>query len=84
MLSFFLPLLPYEDECEQDDVRSKGNGPRNLQTHIAGFPEEAASSLAVRFSDCCVVFRCELMRARGGVELFFEVGRCFQLTYHNL
>ena len=83
MLSSFLPLLPYEDECEQDDVRSKGNDPRDLQTHIASFSEEAASSLAVRFSDCRIIFRCELVRARGGVEFFFEVGRCFQSTYHS-
>jgi len=66
-LSYLLLLLPYEDECEQDDVHSKGNGPRDLQTHVARFPEEAASSLVVRFNDCRIVFCCELIRAK--VEL---------------
>ena len=77
MLSSFLPLLPYEDECEQDDVRSKGNDPRDLQTHIASFSEEAASSLAVRFSDCRIIFRCELVRARVGLSSFSRSGDVF-------
>ena len=54
-LSLLSPL-PGEDKCEQDDVRSESHDPQDLQAHVAGFPEEAASSLAVGFSDRHVAF----------------------------
>ena len=63
VVRFILPLLPYEDEGEQDDVHSKGNGPRDLQTHVASFLEQITSSLAVRFSNCRVILCSELIRA---------------------
>ena len=77
-LRTLLPLLPHEDKREQDDVHSERHDSRDLQTHITRFPEEAVSSLAVGFSDCLVIFCCELgEKQEDGVEPSIEAGEIF-------
>ena len=46
-----LPFSPHENKCQQPGVRRVRNRFGDLETHVARFPEEAASDPTVGLSD---------------------------------
>ena len=82
--SLTLPLTPYEDKREQDDVHSEGYSSGDLQAHVTSSPEKAAPFPAVGFSGRHVgIIVRGLRRIREELSGFSGSGNC-KLTHHHL
>ena len=72
--SLILPLLPYEDKREQQDIRCVGYNIRDFEAHVARFSEHAALYATAGLGDRRLrVFVYELGRASGWSRIF-EMG----------